>query len=90
MIKNFQEAFHNVAKCRIPVLIGVHGNCIGGAIDLFASSDIRYCTNDSKFSIKEVDLAIVPDVGTLQNLPWKIGNDSLFRELVFTGRFFGG
>ena len=72
------------------MLVGVHKNCIGGAVDLFGAADIRYCTEDSKFSIKEVDLAIVPDVGTLQNVPWKIGNDSMFREYVFTGKFFSG
>lgn len=28
------------------------------------------------------------DIGTLQRTPLKCGNDSLFRELVYTGRFF--
>lgn len=53
-----------IGKCRLPVLTGIHKTCIGGAVDLIAYSDIRYCTEDANFSIKEVDLAIVPYAGT--------------------------
>jgi len=28
-------------ECRVPVLVGVHGLCIGGGIDLITSADIR-------------------------------------------------
>ncbi|XP_010262511.1 PREDICTED: uncharacterized protein LOC104601029 [Nelumbo nucifera] len=31
--------------------------------------DIRYCTEDAFFSVKEVDLAITGDLGMLQRLP---------------------
>jgi len=56
---------YSIGKCRIPVICGIHKSCIGGAIDLLSHTDIRYCTEDAKFSIKEVDVAIVPDIGTL-------------------------
>lgn len=36
--------------------------------------------------MKEVDLAIVADVGTLQRFPKIVGNDSLVRELCYTAR----
>ena len=39
-------------------------------------------------SIKEVDVGIAADVGTLQRFPRVVGNDSWTRELAFTGRFF--
>lgn len=29
------------------------------------------------------------DIGTLQHFPRRIGNQSVFRELAFTGRFMG-
>ena len=35
--------------------------------------DIRYCTADARFCVKEVDLAIVADMGTLQRLPGIVG-----------------
>ena len=37
---------------------------------------------------QEVDIGLAADVGTLQRLPKVVGNDSLVRELVYTGRRF--
>ena len=54
-----------IGECRIPTLVGVHNKCIGGGIDLISAADIRYCTEDASFSIKEIDLGIVADIGTL-------------------------
>jgi enoyl-CoA hydratase/carnithine racemase len=45
-----------LSECSVPVIVGVHGVCIGGGIDLITAADIRYCTEDTKFSIKEVDI----------------------------------
>lgn len=45
-------------NCTVPVIVGCHGYCIGGAIDLITSADIRYCTEDTKFTIKEVDIGM--------------------------------
>jgi delta(3,5)-delta(2,4)-dienoyl-CoA isomerase len=43
----------------------------------------------SIFSIKEIDLGIAADLGSLQFFPRFTGNSSTFRELAFTGRNFG-
>jgi len=59
-----QKAFEKVENCRFPVLVGVNGYCIGGGIDLISGCDIAFSTNDAKFSIKEVDLGIIADLGT--------------------------
>ncbi len=42
----------------------MHGGCIGAALDLGLSCDIRYCTKDVSFSIKEVDIGLCADIGT--------------------------
>ena len=62
---------------------------MGGGIDLITACDMRYATKDAMFSVKEIDLAIVADLGTLQRLPGLIG-DGLARELAYTGRAFDG
>jgi len=36
--------------------------------------------------VQEVDLGIVPDLGTLQRLPKIVGNDSVVREFCYTAR----
>ena len=61
----------------------------GGAIDLISACDMRYSTVDAKFSIKEIDMGMAADVGTLQRLPRIIG-DGMMRELAFTGRTIRG
>jgi len=79
-----------ITSCGKPVIALVHGACIGGGIDMISFCDIRLTTSTAKFSIKEVDIAIVPDIGTMGRVPKIIGNDSMFRELTMTGRQFSG
>lgn len=84
-IQQMQASFTAVDRCRKPVLAAVQGYCIGGAIDLIAACDMRYAATDAQFSIKEIDMGMAADVGTLQRLPRIIG-DGLLRELAYTGR----
>ena len=89
IIVDLQAAVNAIERCRKPVLAAVHGACVGGAVDLIAACDMRYASDDARFSIKEVDLAIVADLGTLQRLPPLIG-DGRVRELAYSGREFDG
>lgn len=57
-------------------------------MDVISSADIRYCTEDAWFTVKEVDIGMAADVGTLQRLPKIIKSQSLLRELCFTARKF--
>lgn len=86
MIKLVQDAFTAVELCSKPVIAAIHNACIGGGVDLTTACDIRYCTKDAYFSVKEVDLGFAADVGSLQRLPKVIGNHSLVRELCYTAR----
>lgn len=84
-ILGMQASFNAVDNCRKPVLAAIQGYCIGGAIDLVSACDMRYCSTDAQFSIKEIDMGMAADVGTLQRLPRIIG-DGVLRELAYTGR----
>ncbi|KAI9552512.1 hypothetical protein GHT06_022878 [Daphnia sinensis] len=85
-IKSYQLSFTSIEQCNKPVIAAVHGGCIGGGVDLITAADIRFCTQDAFFQIKEVDIGLAADVGTLQRLPKVIGSDSLVRELAYTAR----
>ena len=87
VIVDLQDTLNSVERCRKPVLAAIHGACIGGGIDLICSADMRYCASDAFFAIKEVDMGMTADVGTLQRLPKLIG-DGMARELAYTGRRF--
>lgn len=86
-ILELQKAFNAIAQCRKPVLAAVHGWCIGGGIDMITACDVRLCSKDAKFSVREVRVAMVADLGTLQRLPLIVGEGHA-RELAFTGRDF--
>lgn len=87
-ILELQSSFNAVDNCRKPVLAAIQGYCLGGAIDLISACDMRYAAADAQFSIKEIDIGMAADVGTLQRLPRIIG-DGMLRELAYTGRTFG-
>ncbi|CAK89088.1 unnamed protein product (macronuclear) [Paramecium tetraurelia] len=88
LIKDWQLSMTSLSRIRVPVIVGIQGCCFGGAIDLITSADIKYCSEDSKFSIKEIDIGMAADIGTLQRLGQQNANTSLFRELAYTGRIF--
>ncbi|GJU31944.1 putative ribonuclease H-like domain-containing protein [Tanacetum coccineum] len=83
-----QEAVSAIEKCRKVVFAAVHGACIGGGIHIITACDIRYCCEDAKFSVKDVDVGITANLGTLQRLPGIVGFGNAI-ELELTGRVFG-
>src|SRR5690606_16005757 len=58
-IRRMQDSVTAVADCRKPVIAAVSGWCIGGGLDLIAAVDIRYASQDAKFSLREAKVAIV-------------------------------
>lgn len=87
VILDLQDTLTSLERCRKPVLAAVHGACVGGGIDLISCADMRYCSSDAWFTIKEIDIGMVADVGTLQRLPRLIG-EGMARELAYTARKF--
>ncbi|KAK0568677.1 hypothetical protein OC861_001679 [Tilletia horrida] len=87
-IKEFQAAISSIEKCTKPVIGAAHGIAYGLAIDLLSACDIRYVASCAMLSIREVNIGLAADIGTLQRFPKVVGNDSLTRELVYTARAF--
>jgi enoyl-CoA hydratase len=84
-ILGMQDNLSAIEKCRKPVLAAIHNTCIGGAIDMVTCADMRYASEDAWFSVREVDIGMTADVGTLQRLP-KIVPYGVACELAYTGR----
>lgn len=85
-IRDLQDCFTAVERCRKPVIAAIRGRCIGGGVDLVTACDIRICSSDASFSIYEARVAIVADVGTLQRITPIVGK-GMAREMAYTARF---
>ncbi|GAC1620458.1 MAG: crotonase/enoyl-CoA hydratase family protein [Nevskia sp.] len=88
-IMKLQDSFSCFEALRVPVIAAISGACVGAGVDLISACDLRYGTYDAKFCIKEVDLAIVADVGTLQRLRHVIGLAPM-TELTYSAETFDG
>ena len=92
---SFQDNLRKLMACvdvldtvRLPVLCAIQGGCIGGAFDLAAACDLRYCTADAFFCIQEINIGMAADLGVLQRLP-KLIAPGVVRELAYTGERLG-
>lgn len=84
-VETMRRGIDAVAEARTPTVAAVQGRCIGGAVDLISACDIRHGSAESSYSIREVKVGIVADMGSLGRLPHIIGQ-GLTRELALTGR----
>jgi len=85
--KNIFECCHAIEECKKPVIACVHSMCVGAGLDIISSCDLRVCTADATFSLREARIGIVADMGVLQRLPHIIGQ-GYTRQMAYTGRFF--
>ncbi|KAJ6523505.1 Delta2-dienoyl-CoA-isomerase [Mycena vulgaris] len=84
----FQHAIGAPERCPFPVIAAVHGIVVGLGVDIISACDVRYAAEGTQFTIKEVDVGLAADIGTLAYLPKITANHSLMRELAYTSRLF--
>jgi len=92
---NFQETLRKLIDCfsaldeaRLPVICAIQGGCIGGALDLATACDLRVCTADAFFTVQEIHIGMMADLGVLQRL-MKIVPQGVAREMAYTGERVG-
>ena len=84
---HLQECFTRLEQIRVPVIAAIQRVCIGAGMELALCCDIRLAAEGTVFSIPEVQLGIVPDMGGTQRLPRTIGV-GMAKELIYTARRF--
>lgn len=87
-ILELQDVISSVARCEKPTIACMHGYAYGLAVDLSSACDIRLCAPDTKFCVKEVDIGLAADVGTLSRIPKVVGLTSWCKEVCLTARPF--
>ena len=88
-ILQFQASVSLVEQCEKPVIAVLHGISYGIALDITTCCDVRFCSRDVRFAVKEVDIGLAADVGTLTRLPKANLPMSWVKEVSFTAREFG-
>ena len=84
-IRKMREVFTLYEKLAVPVIAAINGYCLGGGLELALACDVRLAVESSVFSLPEVQLGIIPDLGGCQRLPRAVGIGKA-KELVYTGR----
>ncbi|KAF7504616.1 hypothetical protein GJ744_002043 [Endocarpon pusillum] len=88
-ILEFQSCVSAVSSCQKPVIALMHGYAYGLAIDIGTACDIRLCAKSTRFCVKEVDIGVAADVGTLSRLPKVMGGlTSWVKEVCLSAREF--
>lgn len=80
-----QDTMSCIEWCRKPVIAAIHGYCIGAGLDMATACDIRLCSADAQFCLKEAAVGFVADVGVLQRIPHIVGQ-GIARELAYTAK----
>jgi len=84
MLRRLIDCFSAIDEARFPVVCAVQGGCIGGALDLATACDIRVCSADAFFTVQEIHIGMMADLGVLQRLV-KIVPQGVAREMAYTG-----
>ncbi len=87
-LRRLMACFDAIDEARFPTVCAVQGGCIGGALDLAAACDIRLCTADAFFTVQEIHIGMVADLGSLQRLP-KLVPQGVARQMAYTGERVG-
>jgi enoyl-CoA hydratase len=83
-LRKLIDCFTAIDEAHFPVICAVQGGCIGGALDLATACDIRLCTADAFFTVQEIHIGMMADLGVLQRLV-KIVPQGVAREMAYTG-----
>lgn len=85
----FQRVAHIWRDLPIPVIAVIHGNCLGGGLQIILACDYRIATPTAQLSIMEVKWGLIPDMSASVTLS-RLTRVDIAQELTMTGRIFSG
>ena len=68
-----QHVTRQIEACPLPVVIAVHGICLGGGSEIAEACDFVLASDDATFGQPEVNLGVMPGWGGTQRLPRRVG-----------------
>jgi 3-hydroxyacyl-CoA dehydrogenase/enoyl-CoA hydratase/3-hydroxybutyryl-CoA epimerase len=82
-----QEMLDRVARFPKPVVVGIHGACLGGGFEFALAAHYRIATDHPKTQIglPEIQLGILPGAGGCQRLPRLVGARAAL-DMILAGK----
>ena len=77
------EVFEAIENSKAPVVAAIHGNALGGGLELALACHARVAAPGGQLGLPEVKRGFVPGAGGTQRLPRLIGLDAL--RMIVTG-----
>jgi enoyl-CoA hydratase/carnithine racemase len=87
-IAGYQQAFSALARPGLISIAAVQGHAVGAGFQLALACDLRVAAPDAQFTMAEVSLGLVPDLGGTKRLIELVGY-SRAAEICLTGRRVG-
>ncbi|GGC48125.1 3-hydroxyacyl-CoA dehydrogenase [Siccirubricoccus deserti] len=80
---SLNEVFDAIENSRVPVVAAIHGNALGGGLELALACHARVAAPGAQVGLPEVKRGFVPGAGGTQRLPRLIGLEAL--RLIVSG-----
>ncbi|XP_078489710.1 peroxisomal bifunctional enzyme [Ciona intestinalis] len=77
-------------KSKKPTIAAIHGNALGGGLEIALGCHYRIAMTNSKVGLPEVKLGILPGAGGTQRLPRVIGLDNAMQWIAYGGHHSAG
>jgi enoyl-CoA hydratase len=84
LVPGMQAVYNVVENYDKPVIAAINGFALGGGCELAMACDIRIASENAKFGLPELNLAIIPGAGGTQRMTRLLGKGKT-KELIFTG-----
>ena len=82
-----QLLLDSISEQRTPLVVAIHGACMGGGLELSLAADYRIATDHPKtvLALPEVQIGLIPGAGGTQRLPRLIGVRAAL-DMILTGK----
>jgi enoyl-CoA hydratase/carnithine racemase len=84
-----QRPAYEWIRLPVPVIAAIHGNCLGGGLQIALAADVRFATAEARLSVMETKWGLIPDMSITRTLPRLVGID-VAKELTYTARVVSG
>ena len=87
--EGIQRLAHSIDAFPKPVIVAIHGFCMGGGLEIALACDIRVAAEDARIGLPEIRLGLLPGGGGTQRLPRFVGPGRA-RLMIYTGEPISG